>query len=82
MPREDATIGGGTDTRRGFNSAVRVFCSKIDGLTVEAGGYLSMTTEVFLNGGKSPSTYGVLGFVDCNYAIPSLHSALWLTGLL
>ncbi|KAK0383984.1 hypothetical protein NLU13_8073 [Sarocladium strictum] len=64
MPREDVTIGGGTDTRRGFNSAVRIFCSKVNGLTVEAGGYLSMTTEVFLNGGRNPSTYGVVGFVD------------------
>ena len=58
-------IGAGTDTRRGYLSAVRDFCTTVDGLTVEAGGYLSMSTEVFLNGGKDPKVYGVLGFVDC-----------------
>lgn len=71
MPREDVTIAGGTDVRKGYLSAVQVFCSAVDGLTVEPGGYLSLTTEVFLNGGKNPSTYGVVGFVNCIFPTPS-----------
>ncbi|KAH7324168.1 hypothetical protein B0I35DRAFT_475436 [Stachybotrys elegans] len=64
MPREDVTIAQGTDVRRGYLSAVRDFCRAVDGQKVEPGGYLSMSTEVFLNDGKSPATYGVMGFVD------------------
>ncbi|KAH7035704.1 uncharacterized protein B0I36DRAFT_361036 [Microdochium trichocladiopsis] len=63
MPRDDVTIGSGTDVRPGFDSAVDRFCSAVNGKTVPAGGYLSMVTEVFLNGGKTPSQYGVLGFL-------------------
>ncbi|KAH8175373.1 PLC-like phosphodiesterase [Sarocladium implicatum] len=65
MPREDVVVGAGTDTRRGYLSAVSDFCAAVDGLTVEAGGYLSMSTQVFLNGGKDPRVYGALGFVNC-----------------
>ncbi|KAI9147368.1 Glycosyltransferase sdnJ [Paramyrothecium foliicola] len=64
MPRNDVKIAGGTDTRRGYSSAVQSFCSAVDGQVVEPGGYLSMSTEVFLNGGKNPTVYGILGFVD------------------
>ncbi|EJP67668.1 PLC-like phosphodiesterase [Beauveria bassiana ARSEF 2860] len=55
MPREDVTIGQGTDKRRGFSSAVQAFCSAANGKTVKPNGYLSFSTEVFLNGGKNPS---------------------------
>ncbi|KAI1442281.1 hypothetical protein F5Y02DRAFT_263609 [Annulohypoxylon stygium] len=63
MPRDDVTIAQGTDTRPGFSTAVKAFCTAANGQTVQANGYLSMATEVFLNGGKDPSSYGVLGFV-------------------
>ncbi|KAI8962251.1 hypothetical protein F5Y11DRAFT_197677 [Daldinia sp. FL1419] len=63
MPREDVTIAQGTDTRRGYSTAVETFCSAANGQTVKPSGYLSLATEVFLNGGKNASTYGVLGFV-------------------
>lgn len=65
MPREDVTIGQGTDKRRGYASAVNAFCSAANGKTVKPGGYLSFSTEVFLNGGKNPSEYGLQGFVNC-----------------
>lgn len=65
MPREDVTIAQGTDHRTGFSTAVRRFCQATDGKTVKAGDYLSMATEVFLNGGKDPKVYGVVGFVSC-----------------
>ncbi|KXJ95189.1 hypothetical protein Micbo1qcDRAFT_230485 [Microdochium bolleyi] len=63
MPRGDVTIGRGTDVRPGFDSAVDKFCGAVNGRTVPPGGYLSMVTEVFLNGGKNPAEYGVLGFL-------------------
>jgi hypothetical protein len=65
MPREDVTIAQGSDTRAGYSTAVQTFCSAANGKTVEPGGYLSMATEVFLNGGKNPASYGVVGFVYC-----------------
>lgn len=65
MPRNDVTIAQGTDTRRGYSTAVQTFCSAANGQTVKAGGFLSMATEIFLNGGKDPSTHGVVGFVYC-----------------
>ncbi|KAM3481168.1 hypothetical protein MY5147_000801 [Beauveria neobassiana] len=64
MPREDVAIGQGTDKRRGFSSAVQAFCSAANGKTVKPNGYLSFSTEVFLNGGKNPSEYGIQGFVN------------------
>ncbi|KAI1381953.1 hypothetical protein F4677DRAFT_439758 [Hypoxylon crocopeplum] len=63
MPRDDVTIAQGTDKRSGFSTAVQAFCSAAKGQVVKPSGYLSMATEVFLNGGKDPTTYGVLGFV-------------------
>ncbi|KAK6958291.1 hypothetical protein Daesc_001089 [Daldinia eschscholtzii] len=63
MPRDDVSIAQGTDTRRGYITAVQTFCSAANGQTVKPGGYLSLATEVFLNDGKNPATYGVLGFV-------------------
>ncbi|KAI0382275.1 hypothetical protein F5Y04DRAFT_51846 [Hypomontagnella monticulosa] len=63
MPRNDVTIAQGTDTRRGYSTAVQTFCSAANGQTVKAGGFLSMATEIFLNGGKDPATHGVVGFV-------------------
>jgi hypothetical protein len=69
MPRDDVTIAQGTDKRRGYASAVDVFCSAVNGKTVNSNGFLSMATEVFLNGGKKPSDYGVVGFVYCEWAI-------------
>ncbi|KAJ2969294.1 hypothetical protein NQ176_g8742 [Zarea fungicola] len=64
MPRDDVAIGQGTDKRPGYASAVQTFCSAANGKTVKAGGFLSLATEVFLNGGKNPSQYGILGFVN------------------
>ncbi|KAI0201383.1 hypothetical protein F4808DRAFT_425002 [Astrocystis sublimbata] len=63
MAIPDVEIGDGTDTRRGFTSAVNQFCDMADGKTVKSQDYLSMATEVFLNGGKMPTTYGLLGYV-------------------
>ncbi|CEJ93030.1 hypothetical protein VHEMI08650 [[Torrubiella] hemipterigena] len=63
MPRDDVTIAQGTDSRTGFHTAVQKFCAASNGKVVPAGGYLSIVTEVFLNGGKDPKNYGVLGFV-------------------
>ncbi|KAI1084035.1 hypothetical protein F5B20DRAFT_526441 [Whalleya microplaca] len=60
---DDVTIGGGSDHRTGFTTAVNKFCGQVDGKTVKSQGYLSMATELFLSGGKDPSTYGLLGYV-------------------
>ncbi|KAJ2990295.1 hypothetical protein NUW58_g3024 [Xylaria curta] len=63
MAISDVKIGGGTDQRRGFTSAVNAFCDLAGGKAVASQDYLSMATEVFLNGGKNPSNYGLLGYV-------------------
>ncbi|KAJ8122358.1 hypothetical protein ONZ43_g1427 [Nemania bipapillata] len=63
MAIPDIGIGGGTDLRTGFTSAVNKFCSMAAGKTVKSQDYLSMATEVFLNGGMNPMTYGLLGYV-------------------
>ena len=67
MPAGDVEIGQGTDTRPGFNTAVSNFCTAANGNTVEPNGYLSMATEVELDGGEDPTVYGVLGFVYCKF---------------
>jgi hypothetical protein len=46
---------------------VQAFCSAANGQQVNPSGYISMATEVFLNGGKDPATYGILGFVYCKF---------------
>lgn len=82
MPRNDVAIAQGTDRRRGFSTAVQVFCDAADGKTVPAGGYLSMATEVFLNGGKDASTNGVVGYVYCKFtlvAVSEQHANLLLS---
>lgn len=66
MSGSDVKIAQGTDSRRGFSTAVQDFCSAANGQVVKSNGFLSMATEVFLNGGKDPASYGVLGFVYCN----------------
>ncbi|RWA05629.1 hypothetical protein EKO27_g9479 [Xylaria grammica] len=63
MTISDVTIGGGTDHRTGFTTAVSKFCDMANGSTVQSQDYLSMATEVFLNSGKDPSKYGLLGYV-------------------
>ncbi|KAI1100055.1 hypothetical protein F4804DRAFT_58564 [Jackrogersella minutella] len=63
IPGDDVMIAQGTDQRPGFSTAVKTFCSAANGQTVKPDGYLSMATEVFLSGGKDPTTYGILGFV-------------------
>ncbi|KAI2642731.1 hypothetical protein GGS21DRAFT_499343 [Xylaria nigripes] len=63
MAISDVMIGGGTDKRTGYTSAVNKFCNMVDGNTVKSWDYLSMATEVYLDGGRSPSTYGILGYV-------------------
>ncbi len=68
MPRDDVAIAQGTDTRKGYSSAVQAFCNAANGQTVKANGFLSMATEVFLSGGKAPATYGIVGFVYCKSA--------------
>ncbi|KAI0115879.1 hypothetical protein GGR51DRAFT_555755 [Nemania sp. FL0031] len=63
MAIPDVAIGGGTDQRTGFTTAVNKFCDMAGGKTVKSQDYLSMATEVFLNSGKNPMTYGLLGYV-------------------
>lgn len=65
MAIDDVTIGTGTDHRTGFATAVSKFCAQTTGITVKSQGYLSMATELFLNGGKDTSVYGLLGYVYC-----------------
>lgn len=67
MPRDDVTIAQGSDRRTGFSTAVQTFCSAANGQVVTPSGYLSMATEVFLNDGNPPATYGVVGFVYCRF---------------
>ncbi|KAI1819336.1 hypothetical protein F4861DRAFT_527387 [Xylaria intraflava] len=76
MAITDVTIGGGTDQRTGFTSAVSKFCDMVDGKTVNSQDYLSMATEVFLDGGKSASTYGLLGYVyfEIHNKLSSTHT--------
>ncbi|XXG95523.1 hypothetical protein Hte_001787 [Hypoxylon texense] len=62
MAIDDVTIGNGTDHRTGFATAVSKFCAQASGITVKSQGYLSMATELFLNGGKDTSVYGLLGY--------------------
>lgn len=71
----DVTIGQGTDTRKGFNSAVQRFCSAANGQVVQPGGYLSMATEAYLNDGQTPATYGILGFVYCRKTLSKQSGA-------
>ncbi|KAI1814819.1 hypothetical protein GGS20DRAFT_585081 [Poronia punctata] len=63
MAIDDVEIGQGGDKRVGFGSAVQKFCEMADGETVKKDDYLSMATEVYLDGGGDPSTNGILGFV-------------------
>lgn len=66
MPREDVSIGQGTDERPGYNSAVDRFCEQAGGQTLGSGDtYLSLATETELSFGKPPADYGQLGFVYC-----------------
>lgn len=65
MAGDDVTIAGGGDERKGYNTAVDEFCAQADGQVVPADGYLSLATEVFVNGGKDPTKYGLLGYVYC-----------------
>ncbi|KAI1136314.1 hypothetical protein F5Y05DRAFT_390958 [Hypoxylon sp. FL0543] len=89
MPRDDVMIAQGTDTRKGFSTAVQAFCNAANGQTVEPGGYLSMATEVFLSGGKDPTVYGILGFVyfevhnklDSNHTISTQDCENYLLAL-
>lgn len=67
MAIDDVTIGNGTDHRTGFATAVSKFCAQTTGITVKSQGYLSMATELFLNGGNDPSVYGLLGYVYCRW---------------
>lgn len=70
MAVSDVQIGGGTDKRTGFNSAVKKFCDMANGKTVKKGDYLSMATEAYLDGGQDASSYGVLGYVYCELKEP------------
>ena len=70
MAIDDVSIAAGGDTRKGFNTAVDEFCAQADGQVVPAGEYLSLATEVYVNGGKDPAKYGVIGYVNCE---TSLH---------
>lgn len=65
MSSFDVSIAQGTDSRPGYGSAVQQFCAAANGQTVKPNGYLSMASEVLLNGGSNPASYGVLGFVYC-----------------
>ncbi|KAI0540849.1 hypothetical protein GGR58DRAFT_90080 [Xylaria digitata] len=76
MAIPDVTIGGGTDRRTGFTTAVNKFCDMAHGTTVKSQDYLSMATEVFLNGGMDPSKYGLLGYVyfEIHNKLSSTHT--------
>ncbi|KAI0444719.1 hypothetical protein F4803DRAFT_511011 [Xylaria telfairii] len=76
MAIPDVPIGSGTDMRKGFTSAVNQFCNMADGKTVKSQDYLSMATEVFLNGGMNPMTYGLLGYVyfEIHNKLSSVHT--------
>ncbi|KAI1187066.1 hypothetical protein F5B17DRAFT_401144 [Nemania serpens] len=76
MAIPDVSIGGGTDVRKSFTTAVNKFCSMADGKTVKSQDYLSMATEVFLNGGNNPLTYGLLGYVyfEIHNKLSSTHT--------
>jgi hypothetical protein len=74
MPRDDVFIAGGSEKRTGFSTAVQRFCNAVDGKTVPPNGYVSMATEVFHNNGKNPSTYGIIGFVNCKMSISTAAS--------
>ncbi|KAI1267321.1 hypothetical protein F5Y18DRAFT_379882 [Xylariaceae sp. FL1019] len=63
MAVPDVAIGSNTDSRQGFTRAITKFCSEANGLTVASQGYLSMATEVYLDGGGNPPVYGLLGYV-------------------
>lgn len=63
MAKDDVRIGQNTDTRRGYLRAVGDFCTAADGQVVKPKTMLSMASEVYLNGGKDPKSYGILGFV-------------------
>lgn len=83
MASNDVSIAGGGDTRKGFNTAVDDFCAEADGQVVEAGGYLSLATEVYVNAGKQPAEYGVIGYVYCEIffssSLGATQSLSWLT---
>ncbi|KAI1421662.1 hypothetical protein F5Y12DRAFT_766352 [Xylaria sp. FL1777] len=76
MAIPDVTIGSGTDQRTGFTTAVNKFCDMAHGSTVKSQDYLSMATEVFLNGGMNPSKYGLLGYVyfEIHNKLSSTHT--------
>ncbi|KAJ3575750.1 hypothetical protein NPX13_g3932 [Xylaria arbuscula] len=76
MAIPDVTIGSGTDQRTGFTTAVNKFCDMAHGSTVASQDYLSMATEVFLDGGSNPTKYGLLGYVyfEIHNKLSSTHS--------
>ncbi|TGJ81205.1 hypothetical protein E0Z10_g7554 [Xylaria hypoxylon] len=76
MSTPDVAIGGGTDRRTGFTTAVNKFCDMAHGSTVKSQDYLSMATEVFLNSGMDPSKYGLLGYVyfEIHNKLSSTHT--------
>lgn len=63
MARDDVSSNNGEIPRRGYLTAVAEFCEQASGQTVPAGGYLSLATRVFLDGGGNPSTNGIPGYV-------------------
>lgn len=63
MARDDVSSNNGEVPRRGYLTAVAGFCEQATGQIVPAGGYLSLATRVFLDGGGDPSTYGIPGYV-------------------
>ena len=63
MARDDVSSNNGEIPRRGYLTAVADFCEHASGKTIPAGGYLSLATRVFLDGGGDPSTNGIPGYV-------------------
>jgi hypothetical protein len=63
MARDDVSSNNGEIPRRGYLTAVAEFCQQANGQIVPAGGYLSLATRVFLDGGGDPSTSGIPGYV-------------------
>ena len=70
MPKSDVEIGGDTDTRPGFDSAVDRFCDAAADKVLGSGNtYLTYATRVELSFAKDPTVYGQLGFVNCELCL-------------
>ena len=63
MPINDIKTNHDKIQRRGYNSAVDLFCDKAQGQTLGGKLYLSLATRVWMNFGKNPKSHGNNGYV-------------------